>query len=421
MSVLNGGPRRVVITGMGVITPVGQDVETFWNSLVEGRSGTGPLTGFDSKDYAVKIAAEVKDFDPEKWIDRREARRLDRFSQFALAATAQAVGQSGLEVRAHGEDIGVIVGSGIGGLASLEEAGVTLVQKGPMRVSPLVSTMMIADIASGQISIRYGVFGPNYCITSACATGNNSIGEAFEIVRRGDAKAMITGASEATITPLGMAAFHRTGALSTRNDDGEHASRPFDATRDGFVYGEGAGVLILEELEFARERGAKILAEVVGYGASADAFHVTMPDETGMGATRSMQRALAKAGLTPTDVDYINAHGTSTVLNDKTETIAIKRVFGERAYQIPISSTKSMTGHLIGAAGAVEAVASVQTILTGTIHPTINYHTPDPECDLDYVPNQARQQPVCVVLSNSFGFGGHNATLIFKQYTDGRS
>ena len=418
MSVLNGGPRRVVITGLGVITPVGHDVETFWHSLVEGRSGTGPLTGFDTSDYAVKIAAQVKDFNPEQWLDRREVRRLDRFSQFALAATAQALGQSGLDVRAHGEDVGVIVGSGIGGLAALEEAGATLLQKGPMRVSPLVSTMMIADMASGQISIHHGALGPNYCITSACATGNNSIGEAYEIVRRGDAKAMITGATEATITPLGMAAFHRTGALSTRNDDGEHASRPFDGTRDGFVYGEGAGVLVLEELEFARARGARILAEIVGYGASADAFHVTMPDETGMGATRSMQRALAKAGLTPADVDYINAHGTSTVLNDKTETIAIKRVFGDRAYQVPISSTKSMTGHLIGAAGAVEAVACVQTILTGTIHPTINYHTPDPECDLDYVPNTARRQPVRVVLSNSFGFGGHNATLIFKQYAE---
>lgn len=418
MSSLNGGPHRVVVTGMGVITPVGQDVETFWHNLVAGCSGTGPLTCIDTTDYVVKIGAEVKEFNPERWMDKREARKVDRFAQFALAAAAQAVDQSGLKVEEHGDDVGVVIGSGIGGLATLEQAGQTLLEKGAMRVSPLVSTMMIADMAAGQVSIRYSAFGPNYCITSACASGNNTIGEAFEIVRRGDAKAMITGGSEATLTPLGVAAFHRTGALSTRNHDGEHASRPFDADRDGFVYGEGCGILILEELEFAKARGATILAEIVGYGASADAYHVSAPDENGMGATRSMRRALAKAGLTTNDVDYINAHGTSTQLNDKVETLAIKRVFGDRAYQIPISSTKSMTGHLIGAAGAVEAVASIQTIRTGIIHPTINYETPDPDCDLDYVPNLARQQTVSVVLSNSFGFGGHNATLVFKKYSE---
>ncbi len=416
MSDPNHFSRRVVVTGMGVIAPVGLDVPALWNNLVAGRSGTGPITGFDASEFHVKIGAEVKDFDPEQWLERNQARKLDRFCQFALAASQQAVDQSCLDVRANGEDVGVLISSGIGGLATLQEGAHILLEKGPMRVSPLTATKMIADMASGQVSIHYGAYGPNFCIVSACATGNNSIGEAFEIVRRGDAKVMITGASEAALNPLGLSAFHRTGALSTRNDDGEHASRPFEKNRDGFVFGEGAGVLIIEELEFAQARGANILCEVAGYGASADAYHVTAPDENGMGATRSMRRALAKAGLTPDDVDYINAHGTSTQLNDKVETLAIKRVFGERAYQIPISSTKSMTGHLIGAAGAVEAVAAIQTILTGTVHPTINYETPDPECDLDYVPNTARRAPVKVALSNSFGFGGHNATLVFRAY-----
>ena len=417
-SVSHNGFRRVAVTGLGVITPVGNDVDSFWRSLTEGRSGTGLITGFDTTHFAVKIGAEVKNFDPEQWLDKKEARKLDRFCQFALAAAGQALAQSGLNVHEHGEDVGVLIGSGIGGLATMEENAHILFERGPMRVSPLSSTKMIADMASGQVSIHYGAFGPNFCITSACATGNNSLGEAFETIRRGDALAMIAGASEATLVPLGLSAFHRTGALSTRNDDGERASRPFDANRDGFVYGEGCGVLILEDLDFARERGAAILAEMVGYGASADAFHVSAPDENGYGATRSMQRALRKAGLTVDDVDYINAHGTSTPLNDKIETLAIKRVFGERAYQVPISSTKSMTGHLIGAAGAVEAVACIQTICTGVIHPTINYETPDPDCDLDYVPNTARRQPVRVVLSNSFGFGGHNATLVFKAYDE---
>ncbi len=413
----NGYPRRVVVTGMGVVTPIGNDVTTFWNSLIEGRTGTGAITAFDASDYAVRIAAEVKDFNPERLMDRKDARKLDRFVQFAIDAAEQALCHSGLNVDEHSEDIGVVIGTGIGGLSTLEHASQTLLEKGPMRVSPLSSTMMIADIAAGQVSIRHKAYGPNFAITSACATGNNTLGEAFEIVRRGDAEAMIAGSSEATITPLGIAAFHRTGALSTRNDDGEHASRPFDGTRDGFVYGEGCGVLILENLAFAQARGAKILAEIVGYGASADAYHVTAPDENGMGATRSMQRALKKAGLTVDDVDYINAHATSTPLNDKVETLAIKRVFGDRAYQVPISATKSMTGHLIAAAGTVEAVVCIKTIETGIIHPTVNYHTPDPDCDLDYVPNTARTgQNVRVALSNSFGFGGHNATLVIKKY-----
>jgi 3-oxoacyl-[acyl-carrier-protein] synthase II len=414
----NGGPRRVVVTGMGVVTPVGKTVEEFWSSLLAGKSGTGPVTHFDASTFTSHIGAEVKDFEPEKYIDRKEARRMDRFTQFAVVAADEALCHSGLKVSDYSEDIGVIIGSGIGGLTTLEDSCVILHEKGAMRVSPLSSTMMIADIAAGQVSIRHQAFGPNFCITSACATGNNALGEAYEIVKRGDAKGIIAGSTEASLTPLGMAAFHRTGAVSTRNHDGEHASRPFDLDRDGFVHGEGAGILILEELEFAKARGANILAEIVGYGASADAYHVSAPDENGMGATRSMRRALEKAGLTPDDVDYINAHGTSTQLNDKTETIAIKRVFGERAYQIPVSSTKSMTGHLIGAAGSVEAVASIMTIRTGMIHPTINYETPDPDCDLDYVPNVARHQPVRVVLSNSFGFGGHNATLIIKAYEE---
>ncbi len=414
---MHNGFKRVVITGMGLITPIGQDVTAFWNNLIAGKSGTGPITFFDASNYAVRIAAEVKDFDPEQWVDRKDARKMDRFVQFAVAASEQALKDSGLKIdESNADDIGVLFGSGIGGLGTIEEGCVVLHTKGPMRVSPLISTMLIVDIASGQISIRNKLRGPNFAITSACATGANSIGEAFEMIRRGDALAMVTGASECAITPLGMAAFHRTGALSTRNDDGEHASRPFEANRDGFVFGEGAGCLILEELEFAKARGANILAEMISYGASADAYHVTAPDDSGDGQVLSMQRALRKGGLKPEDIDYINAHGTSTPLNDKTETIAIKSVFGEHAYKIPISSTKSMTGHLIGAAGAVEAIASIMTIRNGIIHPTINYETPDPDCDLDYVPNRARCVPVRTVLSNSFGFGGHNATLVFRAY-----
>ncbi|MFN8471715.1 MAG: beta-ketoacyl-ACP synthase II [Anaerolineae bacterium] len=416
---MQNGQKRVVVTGMGAVTPIGQDVETFWNSLLAGQGGAGPITAFDASEYAVRIAAEVKDFDPTAWMDRKDARKMDRFVQFAVAASEQALQDSGLKIDdSNRDDVGVLFGSGIGGLGTIEEGCRTLIDKGPMRVSPLISTMLIVDIASGQISIRNGLRGPNFAIVSACASGNNTLGEAFEIIRRGDALAMVTGASEAAITPLGIGAFHRTGALSTRNDDGVHASRPFEANRDGFVFGEGAGCLVLEDLEFAKARGANILAEMIGYGASADAYHVTAPEETGYGATMAMTRALRKAGIEPTDIDYINAHGTSTPLNDKVETLAIKRVFGEHAYKIPISSTKSMTGHLIGAAGVCEAIASIKTIRNGIVHPTINYETPDPDCDLDYVPNRARCVPVRTVLSNSFGFGGHNATLVFRAYEE---
>jgi len=401
---------------MGCITPIGLDVDSFWESCVAGRSGAGPITYFDPEPFRVKIACEVKGFDPTQYIDRREARRMDLFTQYAVASTYQALEQAGLTIDdRNADDIGVIIGSGIGGLRTMDKAYTAFFTKGPHRVNPLTPALMIANMAAGVVAITLGVRGPNYCVTSACATGNHALGEAFETIRRGDAKVIIAGGTEAALTPFCMSAFHRT-ALSTRNDDPEHASRPFDAKRDGFVFGEGAAVLILEQLEYALERGAKPLAEIIGYGASADAFHVTAPAEDGYGAVLAMRRALQKAGVRPEEVDYINAHGTSTPLNDKTETLAIKTVFGEAAYRVPISSTKSMTGHLIGAAGAVEAIACVKTIQEGIIHPTINYEYPDPECDLDYVPNVARKADVRVVLSNSFGFGGHNSCLVFKRY-----
>lgn len=408
---------RVVVTGTGVVTPIGLDVASFWESCLAGRSGADRIKRFDASAYAVQIGCEVKDFDPTRYMDRKDARRVDRTTQYAIAATRQALDQARLSLDSIDlDEVGVVFGSGVGGLDSLWEAASVLKERGPMRVNPLLSTMMGADMIAGNISILWGARGPNFGIVSACASGNHSIGEAFEIIRRGDASVMICGGAEGALNPLGLSGFHRTGALSTRNDDPQHASRPFDAQRDGFVFGDGGGALILERLDFALARGARPLAEVVGYGATADAYHVTAPLEDGSGAAKAMLRALKKAGLRPEDVDYINAHGTSTPLNDKTETLAIKTVFGERAYDIPISSTKSMIGHLIGAAGAVEAVASIQTLLTGTIHPTINYEFPDPECDLDYVPNTPRRADVRVVLSNSFGFGGHNATLIFKKY-----
>jgi 3-oxoacyl-[acyl-carrier-protein] synthase II len=350
-------------------------------------------------------------------MDRREARRMDLFAQIAVASVQQALDQARLTIDdSNRDDIGVILGSGIGGLRSMDQGYYDYFHKGPGRVNPLTSALMIANMAAGNTAIVLGVRGPNFCVASACATGNHAIGEAFETIRRGDAPVIIAGGTDAALTPLCLSAFHRTGALSTRNDDPQHASRPFDAQRDGFVFGEGAAALILERLDHALARGATPLAEIIGYGASADAFHVTAPDENGYGAILSMRRALKKASLQPSDVDYINAHGTSTPLNDKTETLAIKTLFGEHAYGLPISSTKSMTGHLIGAAGAVEAIACIQTLLTGWIHPTINYEEPDPDCDLDYVPNRPRQADVRIALSNSFGFGGHNATLIFKKY-----
>jgi len=411
--------RRVVITGMGMITALGLDVETTWRNLLAGKSGAGPITRFDASEFLVRIACEVNDFDPREYMSAKDARRFDRYTQFALACAHQAVEQACLQIDETNRDrIGVILGTAIGGLVTIHEGYETLFSKGPMRVNPLTGAMMLPDMASGQIAITFGVRGPNHCVISACATGNTSLGEAFEVIRRGDADVMIAGSSEACMTPFALAAFHRTGAMSQRNDDPQRASRPFDAQRDGFVFGEGAGVVVMESLEHALARGARPLAEFIGYGSSADAYHISAPTEDGAGAVLSMQRALEKAGIRPEDVDYINAHGTSTPLNDVSETRAIKKVFGEHAYRIPISSTKSMVGHTMGAAGAVEAIVCVKTLLEGIIHPTINYEYPDPECDLDYVPNEPRRADVKIALSNSFGFGGHNATIILKRFDE---
>ncbi len=411
--------RRVVVTGMGAISPLGLDVPTLWQGLVEGRSGIGPITMFDATGHDTRIAAEVKGFDPLNYMDRKEARRTDRFVQMALAAAQEAFRQSGLQIDdGLAERVGVIMGSGIGGFSTLWEQFKVLLEKGPGFISPFLVPMMITDMAAGQLAIRYGAKGINFVTTSACSSSANAIGEASEAIRRGVADVMFTGGTEAPILSMAVAGFNAARALSTRNDDPQRSSRPFDAQRDGFVMGEGGVVLILELLEHALRRGAPILAEIIGYGSTCDAYHVSAPSPGGEGAARSMQMALASAGIQPDDVDYINAHGTSTQLNDVSETQAIKAVFGEHAYRIPISSTKSMVGHLLGAAGAIEAVASIQTIRTGTIHPTINYEFPDPQCDLDYVPNQARRADVRVVLSNSFGFGGHNVTLVFARYDE---
>jgi beta-ketoacyl-acyl-carrier-protein synthase II len=409
---------RVVVTGMGAITPLGNDVETMWRNLVAGTSVAHHIDRFDASGFRTRFAAEVVDFDPTRWMDPKEARRADRVIQFAMATSTQALDQAGLRPRdeEEAEQIGVLIGTGIGGLTSLDEAARVMREEGPDRVTPLTAVNMLPDMSSGQVAIQFGLTGVNFCVISACATGTNAVGEAAEIIKRGDALAMVVGGTESTVTPLALAAFHRTGSLSTRNDDPAHASRPFDRNRDGFVVGEGAGGLVLERLDFALERGATPLAEVVGYGNSADAFHVSAPEPEGRGAARSMTRAMAKAGIGPEDIDYINAHGTSTPLNDRSETFAIKRALGEDAYRIPVSSTKSMTGHMLGAAGVVEAVVCVQVIREGVIPPTINYEVPDPDCDLDYVPNEARRVRVRTAMSNSFGFGGHNATVILRAY-----
>jgi 3-oxoacyl-[acyl-carrier-protein] synthase II len=411
---------RVVITGMGAITPLGNDVETFWRNVVAGRSGVGPITLFDASAMKTRIAAEVKGFDPEAWFGRKEARRMDRYAQFALAATQQALQDARLDpAHVDRERVGVILGTGIGGIGALVQGVETLMTRGPDRISPFMVPMMLADTAPGLIAIAYGFRGPNMAVVTACASGTNAIGEAMHLIRRGDADVVIAGGAEAAILPVAVAAFNVMGTISTRNEEPERASRPFDRTRDGFVMGEGAGILILERLEHARARGARIYAEVVGYGTSADAYHITAPLENGEGAALAMRRALADASLSPREIDYINAHGTGTPLNDKSETQAIKAVFGEAAYDVPISSTKSMIGHLLGAAGAVEAIVCIRAVADGVIPPTINYENPDPECDLDYVPNVARHQPVRTAISNSFGFGGHNACLIFRRYEDG--
>jgi len=410
--------RRVVITGIGVVSPIGNNVNDFWQNLVAGKSGIDTISSFDPDKYGltVKIAAEVKNFNPEDYFDKKDAQKFSDFIKFAYAAAMEAIKDAYLENANIDKDrVGVIVGTGIGGLKDIEEQHDILNEKGARRVSPFFIPYGIANMASGVIAIKYGFRGPNYCVVSACATGNHSIGDAFRIIQRGDADIMIAGGTENAITPLGMAGFASMKALSTRNDEPQKASRPFDKDRDGFVMGEGAGILILEEYEHAKKRGAKIYAEIKGYAATDDAFHVTAPCSDGEGAAMCMRLALKDASLNPEDIDYINAHGTSTPLNDKIETLAIKKVFKDHAYKLKISSNKSMIGHLLGAASAVEAVASVKTIETGIIPPTINLENPDPECDLDYVPNKAIQYDVRNVLSNSFGFGGTNACIILSK------
>jgi 3-oxoacyl-[acyl-carrier-protein] synthase II len=410
--------KRVVITGLGCISPLGNHVTELWNNLQAGKSGVAPITHFDTSDYKTIFAAEVKNFDGAALYGSREARRMDRFSQFAVAAATQAVQHAHLEINDSTRDrIGVVIGSGIGGLGTLYEQTVSMVERGPNRVSPFLVPMMLADTAPGMVAIHLGVRGPNLAVVTACATGTNSVGEAFKIIQRGQADSILAGGSEAAIVPVAFAGMSVMGALSTRNDDPERASRPFDKNRDGFVMGEGSAVLVLEDLEYAQQRGATILAEVLGYGATNDAYHISAPSENGAGAAACMRLALADAGLTINDIDYINAHGTSTQLNDKSETAAIKTVFGEQAYSLPISSTKSMTGHLLGASGAIEALICVQALRDQVIPPTINYETPDPVCDLDYVPNYSRKAELNRVMSNSFGFGGHNATIILGKYT----
>jgi 3-oxoacyl-[acyl-carrier-protein] synthase II len=408
--------RRVVVTGIGMISPLGVGNEPTWQGLVEGRSGVGPITKFDASAYASRIAGEVKGFNPEDWIEKKEVKKSDTFIQYAIAAADLAVKDAHLDcATCDGERFGVIVGSGIGGLPLIEEMHTKLLERGPTRVSPFFIPGLIVNLAAGQISIRYGCKGPNSAPATACATGAHAIGDAFKIIQRDDADIMFAGGSEAVITPLALAGFAAMRALSTRNDEPERASRPWDLNRDGFVIGEGAGILILEEINHAKNRGATIYCELTGYGMSSDAHHITSPAEDGGGMIRVMRAALRDSGLHPEDIDYINAHGTSTAVGDRTETVAIKQVFSEYAYKVAVSSTKSMTGHLLGAAGGLEAAIAAMTIKTNVIPPTINYETPDPDCDLDYVPNKAREQKVTHVMSNSFGFGGTNATLIFSR------
>jgi 3-oxoacyl-[acyl-carrier-protein] synthase II len=410
--------RRVVVTGMGCISPVGNTVKETWDSMQAGKSGAGPITLFDASRHKTRFAAEVKGFDAAALFGTRESRRMDRFTQFATAATIEALENSGLKIDDSNCDrVGVLIGTGIGGIGTIMEQADVLRERGPERVSPFLVPMMISDSAAGMLAIRFGARGPNMAVATACASGNNAIGEAMEMIRRGAADAMIAGGAEGALVSVAMAGMNVMGALSTRNGDPLTASRPFDKDRDGFLMGEGAGVLLLESLEHAQARGATVLGELSGYGTTDDAHHISAPAENGAGAAISMKLALEDSGLQVSDVDYINAHGTSTPLNDKSETAAIKTVFGERAYKIPVSSTKSMTGHLLGASGAVEAVFSILAIREGIIPPTINYQTPDPVCDLDYVPNKARKASIKHVMSNSFGFGGHNATLVFSKFT----
>lgn len=409
--------RRVVVTGLGMVTPLGLDTDESWTALINGRSGIGPITRFDTSDYATKIAAEVKGFDPEKRIDRKELRKMDLFIPYAIVAAFEALERSGLVIdESNAERVGVVVGSGLGGLPYIEKYAAILRTKGPRRITPFFIPMVIVNLAPGHISILTGAKGPNSCVVTACATGTHCIGDAYRMIQYGDADAVIAGGTEATITPLAVAGFNAMRALSTRNEEPERASRPFDLGRDGFVIGEGSGIVILEEMESALARDADILAEVAGFGMSGDAFHITAPPEGGLGAVQCMRNVLKDGGLNPEDISYINAHGTSTAFNDLFETQAIKTVFGEAAYSLAVSSSKSMTGHLLGAAGGIEAVFAVKAIMEGVIPPTVNYEEPDPECDLDYVPNVAREIRVDVAISNSFGFGGTNACLAFRKF-----
>ena len=418
-------PRRVVVTGMGALTPLGNDVTEFWSALTQGKSGIGPITKFDAQtktasgefQFVTRIAGEVRNFDELKYVDKKDARRLDPYLKYAMACSVMAVEDSGLDpARLDGTRFGVLIGSGIGGISSLLDAHKMLIEKGPDRVSPFFIPMLIINMASGLVSMRFGAKGPNSAVVTACATGNHAIGDAFRLIQRGDADVMIAGGAEAIVVPLTIAGFCSMKAMSTRNDEPEKASRPFDAGRDGFVCGEGAGIVVLESLDHAIRRDARIYAEVVGYGMTGDAHHMTAPDPDGDGATRAMQLALKDAAVEPSVVGYINAHGTSTPYNDKFETLAIKRVFGDHARRLAVSSTKSMTGHLLGAAGGIEAIATTLALHHGLLPPTINYETPDPDCDLDYVPNQARKVDVEYALSNAFGFGGTNATLLLRRY-----
>ena len=408
---------RVVVTGIGLVTPLGLNSESTWNSLVEGRSGIDYISLFDAEGYESRIAGEVDNFDASAALGRKEAKRLDRFSQFACVAALEALEHANLNMEKEDADrVGVLIGSGVGGIITISDQHKILLKRGPKRVSPFLVPMMLGDMASGQVSMMIGAKGPNFSTVSACATGADSIGEALEMIRRGRADVVIAGGTEAAICEIGVAGFNSCMALSTRNADPQGASRPFDSDRDGFVLGEGAGLLVLESLEHAEKRGANILAEMSGYGASSDAHHVTQPHPDGEGAARAMKWAIEDAGITPDKVDYINAHGTSTPLNDKYETIAMKRMYGDHAYNLAISSTKSMTGHLLGAAGAIEAAFTVLAIKNDIVPPTINIENPDPECDLNYVPNTAKKQPVNVAMSNSLGFGGHNASLVFERF-----
>jgi 3-oxoacyl-[acyl-carrier-protein] synthase II len=409
--------KRVVVTGLGVVAPNGVGTETFWENLVAGVTGIDRITRFDAKHHDSKIAGEVKGFDPLLYMEKKEVKKMDLFIHYALASATMAIDDARLKCEeSERSRIGALIGTGMGGVPALEESHNVLLEKGPGRISPFFIPSIITNLASGWIAMRYGFRGPNSCVSTACATGNHAIGDSLELIKRGAADVMIAGGSEAVITPLTIGGFSAMKALSTRNDEPHRASRPFDKGRDGFVMGEGAGVLVLEELQHALRRGAKIYAELVGYGMSADAYHMTAPEPEGLGAIASMRLALEAASLRPQDVDYINAHGTSTPVGDAAETKAIKQVFGDHAYRLAVSSVKSMTGHLLGAAGGVESLATALTLYHGIIPPTINYDEPDPGCDLDYVPNKARQAEVRVALSNSFGFGGTNATLVFKQY-----